>query len=101
MPEMTSASPTTNAPAEVDGAVVPSVGIDRKPTGIPASAMTSADSRPAWSCASGAMEQTRFEKTGRARRASRDPATTVAISTANRAASSPMTMPWKCLTVLL
>ena len=29
------------------------------------------------------------------------PATTVAISTAKRAASSPMTMPWKCLTVLL
>jgi hypothetical protein len=101
MPEMTSASPTTNAPAEVDGAVVPSVGIDRKPTGIPASAMTSADSRPAWSCANGAMEQIRFEKAGRVRRASRDPATTVAISTANRAASSPMTMPWKCLTVLL
>ena len=99
---MTSASPTTNAPADVDGAVVPSVGIDRKPTGIPASAMTSADSRPAWSCASGAMEQIEVREGPAARAAPRgEPAMTVAISTANRAASSPMTMPWKCLTVLL
>ena len=101
IPEMTSASPTTRAPAEVAGAVVPSVGIASIPTGIPAAAKTSAASRPSWSWASGAIEQMRSEMGGRSRSASRLPARTVAISTARRAGSEPMTIPWKCLTVLL
>ena len=43
---MISASPIARAPARVAGAVVPSVGMARKPTGIPASAMTIAPSMP-------------------------------------------------------
>jgi hypothetical protein len=79
---MISASARARAPGSEAGAVVPIVGIARNPTGIPASARTSAPSMPSLSWVRGAIVHTTREKGGRRRISSRLPAITVAISRA-------------------
>ncbi len=97
---MTSASPWTRVPAIVAGPVVPALAMDMIPTGMPASANTSAASIPSSSWARGEMAQMSDESGGRDRRTASDPATTRAISTAARAIDAPTTVSvWTCLTV--
>ncbi len=74
---------------------------ERKPTGTPASAHTSAASRLTASLPSGSIGQAMRLMIGRRRSSSSPPATTRAISTTRRVMSSPTTSTaWKCLLVL-
>ena len=92
---MTSALPTTRLPASVAGAVETQLVIVMKPTGMPASALTSAASRlpPSWP--SGGKVHCMLESTGRLRSSSRPPAMSAAIST-EASASRSVTMDSVC-----
>ena len=95
-----SASPSASVPAIVAGAVDPVVAMDMNPTGTPARARTSAPSMPSASWASGAIVQISADSIGRSRIVASSPATTRAISTAQRAIGAPITVSvWTCLTV--
>ena len=81
-PLMVSAPAATRLPAGVAGPVVIIVFMAMNPTGRPASAYTSAASRPWSSCPNGSMQQMSAENGGRWRKVSRSPLRARAISTA-------------------
>ena len=92
---------TTRLPAIVAGADAQASVSERKPTGTPASAHTSAASRLTASLLSGSIGQAMRLMIGRRRSSSAPPATARAISTARRVVVSPTTSTaWKCLLVL-